>query len=51
MVTILPNEDIQALVEELNHIQENLPEQARVLKSLLDQIARFEMSEIFHRSI
>jgi hypothetical protein len=42
MVTLLPNQDIQSLIEELKHLQEALPEQARVLKSLLDQIARQE---------
>lgn len=42
MVTLLPNKDVQALIEELDHIQNALPEQARVLRGLLDQIARHE---------
>lgn len=42
MVTILPNSDVQALLEELDYLQETLPEQARVLRSLFDQIVRHE---------
>ena len=42
MVTILPNEDVQNLLDELQYIQETLPEQARVLRSLIDQISRHE---------
>ncbi len=42
MVTILPRDDVEALIEELSMMQEKLPEQARVLRLLLDQISRHE---------
>ncbi|GEM_PF-3920623 len=51
MVTILPNEDVQNLLDELRSIQEALPEQARVLRSLIDQISRHEKMAVKKKDI